>query len=1115
MQIRISYILGIFIFVSLSCSEQNEKSTAKSPQKAGFEIVGSQSSGITFKNVLKDDPLSDKNVLSYRHYFNGAGVGVADFNNDGLQDIFFAGNEVPNELYINKGGLTFEKLGPNSGINKNKVWASGVSIVDINNDGFKDIYVCQQGPYTSAERRNLFYINNGDLSFTEKAEAMGLDDDNYSTQAAFFDYDKDGDLDCYVMDESKYAGVILKTVYEEIEDEANMIAASGKFYENTGNLKFKDVTKKAGVLNYGYGLGLAISDFNGDNWPDIYVANDYTVPDFMYINQKDGTFKESIKDYTRQISYFGMGCDVADINNDGYVDIGVVDMAAEDHFRDKTLMAGMDIDLFHYYFGYRQYHLQYMFNSLQLNNGNNTFSNIAALAGVLKSDWSWAALFSDFNYDGYKDYYVSNGFRRYSRDNDFMIEMDKIRQANNGMIPLKYREDLYKMMPEIKLNNKLYINDGNLHFNDESKEFTHPDFPTYSYGLAQADFDNDGDIDLIINNIDQQALLLKNTVIDNTSRNFLKIELQADSPAKKLNAKVHIEYGNQMQYQEYYFVRGYESTMQECLFFGLDDVEEVDRIKVIWPDDNIQILKNIKANQELVIEYEKQNNKLEKNSFDPVFQKVDVATLGIDFKHEENEFDDFAKEILLPQKQTAFGPAIAKADINNDGLDDLFFGGAQGQSSILYLQNPNGTFTKSQSQNWSNEKFYEDVDAAFVDVNNDGFKDLFAISGGSGDFVGNEKLLVDRFYANNGKSEFLRIANVLPTVEMASYAIIHDNIDADPEEELLILGAAKPGQYPLTEKSLLYDYQNNRYVDITDSKIPDLNSKNGLIRDAIWDDLDNDGYKDLITVGEWQSVRVFMYRNGMYKEFTEQWAADKKLGWFRSIEKADLDGDGDNDFVIGNVGKNFKQKASDEYPLFLYSNDFDDNGTLDCVLAKPYKDKIVPARGKECSTEQMPFVSEKFKTYKDFASASVVDIYGKEKLESGVSLKATSFYSYIIWNEGGKFKFQKLPVLAQAFPLNDTEIIDLDKDGDMDLILAGNDYNTEYETPRLDAGNGLVLINEGDRAFRALTVNESGIFAPLDVKRLLSIEIKGNTYLIVANNNDKPSVFKLRKTEVQ
>lgn len=1098
------------LFSFASCNQSNSSDSSAS-HEAGFEIVDSGNSGIDFINALEDDPLSDKNVLSYPHYFNGAGVGVGDFNNDGLQDIFFAGNEVPNAIYINKGEMKFEKLGTEAGINTNKVWAAGVSIVDINNDGYKDIYVCQQGPYEESERKNLFYINNGDLSFTEKAEEMGLADGNYSTQACFIDFDKDGDLDCYVMNESKYAGVILKYVYDDLEKEENMVAASGKLFENTGNLKFKDITKKAGLLNYGYGLGLCVSDFNGDNWPDIYVANDYTVPDFMYINQKDGTFKESIKEYTRQISYFGMGCDVADINNDGFVDIGVVDMAAEDHFRDKTLMAGMDVEAFKYYFGYRGYQLQYMFNSLQLNNGNNTFSNIAALAGVLKSDWSWAAFFSDFNYDGYKDYYVSNGFRRYSRDNDFRNRMAEIREQNGGTVPLNLRKDLYKLMPEIKLKNKLYINDGNLHFDDDSKQFTHPEFASYSYGVAQADFDNDGDIDLIVNNIDQEAILLKNNLLEKSPANYLKVKLSAGNPAKELSSKVYIKNADSQQLQEYYFVRGYESTMEECLFFGLGDDVTVDEIEVVWTDNTVQRIQNVEANQSITIEYNPTGEYRNPSKPQGMFSMEDLKSMGIDFVHQENPYDDFATEILLPQKQTSFGPALATADVNMDGLHDFYIGGSKGQTGVLYLQKPGGLFEKSSSQPWANEAYSEDVDAKFLDVNSDGNLDLFVISGGSGDFLGQEAALLDRFYAGNGKGDFFRIANVLPDNTTASYSIVSGNIDSDPDTEILILGAAKPGKYPLTEKSVLYDYVDNTYKDVTETLIPELNDDQGLIRDAVFVDLNMDGQSEIITVGEWQEIHVYEYDGTRFKKQSKQWLGSSKNGWWRSITAADLDNDGDQDLIVGNVGKNFKQKATKEYPLYLYSNDFDDNGTLDCVLAKPYKGKVVPARGKECSTEQMPFVSEKFKTYRDFASASIVDIYGQDKIEGGISLEANDFYSYILWNNSTKLEYKKLPVLAQAFPVNASVTMDVNNDGLTDIVLAGNDYNTEYETPRLDAGNGLLLINKGNHLFEALSVPESGIFCSKDVKRMESILIDGKPSLLVANNNAAPDLLALRK----
>ena len=1090
-------------------STESKKATVKTGVKAGFEIVTSEKSNINFINSLKDDPKSDKNVLSFNHYFNGAGVGVADFNNDGLQDIFFAGNEVKNALYINKGDLQFEKLEDSAGININKVWAAGVSIVDINNDGFKDIYVCQQGPYTKDKRKNLFYINNGDLTFTESAQDMGLDDDNYSTQAAFFDFDKDGDLDCYVMNESKYAGIILKDVYNDIKDENKLREASGKLFRNDGNLKFTDITKESGVLNYGYGLGLCISDLNGDNWPDIYVANDYTVPDFMYINQKDGTFKESIKSFTKQISYFGMGCDIADINNDGLVDIGVVDMAAEDHFRDKTLMAGMDVEAFKYYFYNRGYQLQYMFNSLQLNNGNNTFSNIAAMAGILRSDWSWSAVFSDFNFDGNKDLYVSNGFRRYARDNDFRNKMKEVRDQNNGTIPLDMREELYELMPEIKLQNKLYINDGKLHFSDHSNEFTHPEYDTYSYGIALADFDNDGDIDLIANNIDQKAMLLKNNTVEKTDNNWLKIKLDESQEAKKIGAKISIHYSDKVQLQEYQFIRGYESTMEEALFFGVGQVNKIDTVSIIWPDNNVQILNNIKINQVLNIKYEKGQNFSNQSNNNSVFAHVTGKNNPIPFTHKENDFDDFEKEILLPQKQSAFGPALASGDINNDGLDDIYIGGAKGQSGALYIQKENGDFELYKSQPWSNDRAYEDVDALFLDVNNDGFQDLFVLSGGSGDFVGQPDLLLDRFYANDGKGNFFRIGNVLPSDKTASYKIIEGNIDADPDKELFILGAAKPGQYPITEKSMILDYVDNKYVDITESVAPQIASNNTLLRDAIFMDINNDKLDDLITVGEWDKIKLYSNENGKLNLNTNHKFGDKN-GWWKTIKHADLDNDGDIDFIVGNVGKNIKQKATKETPLHIYSNDFDNNGTLDCVLAKPYNGKIVPARGKECSTEQMPFVSEKFKTYADFASASVIDIYGEDKLESGIALQADDFYSYVIWNNDGNFEMEKLPSLAQSFPINAIEFMDYDGDKFLDIIIAGNDYNTEYETPRLDAGYGLILKNINGKSFESLGCIESGIYSPGDVKTSELINSDNGQILILANNNGPLDIYKLK-----
>ena len=749
-----------------------------------------------------------------------------------------------------------------------------------------------------------------------------------------------------------------------------------------------------------------------------------------------------------------------------------------------------------------------MFNSLQLNNGNNTFSNIAALAGVLKSDWSWAALFSDFNLDGHKDFYVTNGFRRYSRDNDFRNRMKEIRAKNNNTIPLKYREEVYKLMPEIKLKNKLYVNDGNLHFDDENSDFLHPEVATFSSGAALADFDNDGDLDIIVSNIDQEVSLLKNTAVEKSGRNYIKISLTGKNAALTLGSKVYVETEQNTQLQEYFFVRGYESCLEEVLVFGIGQEKKIKSVTVIWPDGNEQVMNNVDANQHLKVSYQSGGKFLaQQNSDSGLLKPMTANDLGINYAHKENYFDDFETEILLPQKQTSFGPAIATADVNGDGLEDFYTGGAKGQSGELYLQTPSGNFKKAESQPWANERASEDVSAIFVDPNQDGTKDLIILSGGSGDMLGAEDWLQDRFYANNGKGEFFRIANVLPITLSASYDIIAENIDNDPEKEILILGAAQPGKYPLTEKSVVLDYNGKAYVDVTEQLIPDLNEEHGLLRAACWIDLNGDNQKDLVTAGEWQNINVYINSDNTYKKSSSSWGTTNKEGWWRSLQALDVDNDGDLDLVAGNVGKNFKQKASADHPLYLFSNDYDNNGTLDCVLAKDYNGNIVPARGRECSSEQMPFISEKFKTYNDFASASIGDILGEDKIENGIQLKAVDFYSYLLINDNGKFSYKKLPPLAQSSPINDLLVHDYDKDGKADLLLVGNDYNTEYETPRLDAGNGLVLLNK-ESGFKALSVKESGLFNPGDAKKVRQLNHQNGQLILIANNNEPLGIYK-------
>ncbi|MFQ5447185.1 MAG: VCBS repeat-containing protein, partial [Saprospiraceae bacterium] len=744
-----SVLLSLLVLM-MSCSDDVDTGQIADGGKL-FTLLPSSETGIDFSNNLEGNAETNRNVLSYPHYYNGAGVAIGDVNNDGLPDAFFTGNEVPNRLYINKGELRFEDVSEKAGVNPpNKFWSTGAVFVDINGDGYQDIYVCQYGPQTPEERRNLLFINNGDLTFTEKAAEYGLDDPNQSTHAAFFDYDKDGDLDCYVLNESKYVQVVYKAIFEDLKIKENLEAASGKLFRNDGG-HFTNVTEQAGVLRYGYGLGLSVSDINKDGWPDIYVANDYSVPDFMFINNGDGTFTDRIKETTRQISFYGMGCDIADYNNDGYPEIAVVDMAATDHYRGKTLMASMDTEGFWYYINNLGYQYQYMFNTFQLNNGNGSFSNIANIAHIAASDWSWAALLADFDNDGWKDYYISTGFRRYSRDNDFMNEMKRIREENGGTIPLNMRKDLYEKMPEIKTENFIYKNNRDLTFKKMSEEWGMPEL-SYSTGAAYGDLDGDGDLDMLVSNIDHEAFVYRNNASEQKRGNYLRLKLIGETPASiTAGAKVTIHYGGEMQYQELLRTRGYEGGMENAVHFGLGDVTNVEEVKIQWPNGKVQTLTGVDANQTLEINEKDAQPAPPEPPHEKSFPiaEVNAADLGIGFVHRENPFNDFAKQVLLPHKQSTLGPKLSVADANGDGLDDFFVGGASGQGGALYFQNPDGTFTKGASQPWAElDAVCEDLDAAFFDADKDGDMDLYIVSGGGGEFEGKEPGLQDRFYVN-------------------------------------------------------------------------------------------------------------------------------------------------------------------------------------------------------------------------------------------------------------------------------------------------------------------------------------------------------------------------------
>jgi len=1092
--IRINIFL-IILLTLFSCTDESTKKVVNnSEQKSGttFTKLSSSKTGIDFTNQLIEDVTNSNNILSFDYYFNGAGVALGDINNDGLTDIFFAANTSANKLYLNKGNMKFEDISSSAGIDAGS-WSTGVNIVDVNNDGWMDIYICQAGPI-NGQRNNLLYINNKNNTFTERAKSYGLADFRLGTQAAFFDYNRDGLIDCYVMNEAAFFRVELLKIQEEIKDEKKLRNASGVLYKNVGG-KFVDVSKEAGILRYGYGLGLAISDFNNDGWPDFYVANDYSVPDMMWINQRDGTFKDEIKNRTDQTSWFSMGIDVADINNDGHLDIGVVDMATQDHFYGKTLMAPMSPAIFSYTHEELKFQRQHMFNALQMNHGNGTYSNIAGMTKTLSTEWSWAALFADFDNDGDKDYFISNGYKRCHRDNDFQAKLKTIKRQYQGKgIPNDVKQKLYDEIPSYKSKNLMYENKGFADFVSAGKAWG-VDEVSFSNGAAYGDLDNDGDLDLVVNNINEPAFIYRNEA----TNNFLRINLKSDKYS--YGTRVTIFTGEKKQIQEYNPVRGYKSKVEDPLHFGIGSFKTVDSVLVKWPDSKTQLIKNAPANQVITLDHKNAaRGGFKMKKINPLF----ASGSPIKFKHKENVFDDFVKEVLLPYQQSTLGPFMDIADVNADGLDDFYIGGAKGQSGKLFIQKTDGSFVESSSAIFEKNKASEEMKPTFFDADSDGDLDLYVVSGGT-EFNVNDAALQDHIYLNNGSGQFSETKNMLPkNLNFPGMKAAASDIDDDGDLDLFISGRIIPQKYPYSSPSKLLINTGNKFEEQVQENL----NNNGITNDAIWLDVDNDGDDDLITAGEWEPIKLYRLEDGQLSNAEIL----SKSGWWFSLEKVDIDNDGDLDLIGGNLGLNSKFSASDEKPFKVYADDFDENGTYDVVLAKQYKGEEVPVRGRQCSSEQMPFIQEKFQTYTAFAKANLSDIYGEDQIKNSLALTAESFHSSLFLNNGtGEFTELVLPKEAQAFPIWGIETIDLNQDGFQDVILTGNLYGMEIETPRLDAGKGLVLINNKGN-FKALSAQESGILIRGDLRDVIVLDKnKGKQKLIVSRNNDSVLSYSLNK----
>ncbi|MCP4975484.1 MAG: VCBS repeat-containing protein [Maribacter sp.] len=1106
-------LLAPIALIILSCQRNESKDNSSSTEKSSssestpkvFERISSEQSNLVFSNIITENIGTLENLFNFDYFYNGAGVGLEDINNDGLLDVFFTGNQVANKLYLNEGDLKFKDISEEAGINIGKKWSNGITFVDINNDGYMDIYVSQGGPNTRFNRKNLLFINNGNLTFSEKAEEYGLADLGISTQSAFFDMDNDGDLDCFVMNENELYGVDPINLYRMVNKNAESQYFNSSHLYRNDNGKFVDISKKAGIQRPIFGLGLCISDINKDGWLDIYVASDYYIPDALFINNGNSTFTDQIKDFTQHTSYFGMGMDIADINNDNLQDIFVLDMSSTDHVRSKTLMASMSTDRFDYLVNKADFHYQYMFNSLQMNIGNDRFNDIAQLTETANTDWSWSVLMSDFDNDQDADIFITNGYRRYALDNDLQIKVFEAKRKYGSNMPLQIKKDLYNQMPSEKLQNILFQNNTDLNFEENAKEWGLDDF-SFSNGAAQGDLDNDGDLDLIVNNMDENAFLYKNLTSDNKKANYLKIKTIGVN--SEPFAQVRISYNGKSQLIEQKRTRGYRSSHSNIINFGLGENTMIDTVLITWIDGRVEEKLNVAANS--VVEFDIKNAKVAGVNTDipksSIFEKLAIIDLGIDFVHTENIFDDFDTEVLLPYKQSTSGPLMSKGDVNGDGKMDIYIGGASGQSGQLYIQG-NNRFIKSKSKTFEEDKGYEDMQSVFFDFDNDQDLDLYVVSGGN-EFAEHSSFYADRIYLNNGQGIFSKFnSQVLTSFAKSGKAVSIIDFDKDGDSDILVGNRNIPKKYPIHSSSILYENTGGDIKDVTKSIVPQLLDF-GIINDIVITDFDQDGWDDFIAVGEWTPIGLFSNQNGKSFEQKDLQGINDK-GWWFSINETDINNDGFKDYVVGNVGMNIKLKATREKPLKIYANDFDDNGINDVVLSKKYKGEYVPVRGRECSSQQMPFIKDKFGTYSEFANATLADIYG-DKLSKSYRNEANELNSILIMNDGnGNFEKKILPIQAQQFPIMNGVFLDLNNDGYEDCIIAGNIYETEVETTRLDAISGTVLISNGKDGYKALSNKETGLYLNDNVKDIGLINLGNSSILINSVNNNRLTAHKI------
>ena len=1088
-------IFFYFLIISgfISCNSKKENTL--------FELLPSSKTNVYFQNNL--EYTEELNPYTYRNFYNGGGVGIGDFNNDSLQDIFFTGNLVSNKLYLNKGNFEFEDITDKSGLNSKDIWSTGVSVVDINHDGFLDIYVCKSGPPGGERRNNELFINNGDLTFTESSKAYGLDNEGLSTHAAFFDFDNDGDLDCYLLNNTiKSIGIGLDMVKDLRKIDSNQ---GNKLLRNDNGF-FVDISKEAGIYtsDIGFGLGVTIGDINLDGWSDMFISNDFFEKDYLYINNQNGTFSESLEDYLNEISMGSMGADMADLNNDGFSEIFVTEMLPDRHDRRVSKAVFDSWDKYQFSLNQGYFH-QFNRNALQLNNQNNSFSEISRITGLDATDWSWGALIFDMDNDGNKDVFVANGIYKDLLDQDYVNFL-----ANPSIISNMIKSEkepvkkLIDMIPSEPLTNFAFKNLGSLKFDNVSEEFGF-DNKTFSNGSAYGDFDNDGDLDLVINNVN----MLSNIYENKSSNNWISFSFDSSSKNKfGIGNKIFLYTKNGLQFQELSPMRGFQSSVDYRLNFGIGNISNVDSVKIVWNNNQESTLQNLKINSHHLIKEDNMIKSHNKNTSNKQKQILSQSMSNIDYTHIENNFVDFDRERLLFKMNSSEGPCLCAADFNQDGLDDIFIGSAKNQVSKIYYQIKKGEF-KEYSEPFENDLLSEDVNCVVDDFDGDGRIDLIVASGGS-EFSNFSPELRDRLYLNNGYMNFQKLDNSFASILTfeSTSTISSDDIDNDGDKDLFVGTRLNPGSYGTQTKNFILINNGKGIFSDATSQYLGKDKIMKMVTDSEFIDIDNDGKNELVVVGEWMPILVFKNLNNKFLNISDSLGLSKTNGLYNEVHCLDINNDGFNDIIIGNYGLNSMFKASVDKPLTLYVNDFDKNGRTEQILGMYYDDNLYPIVQLKDLWMQLPYLKKEYLKFENYKNKKMNELLDKSAMKNTKILEVYNLASLILQNESGiKFQIDTLPFMAQISPIYSILSDDLNNDGYNDIILGGNLSEIKPEFGPSKASYSSLFIGNKDSKFEYITSNKSGIFIDGDLRDLVKMKINKKDSYIFALNNSKIKIL--------